>query len=97
MKKIYDRLTSEDRLKECMHSYSTQINEALNTAVSRYARKGRTYCTTMSLTNRVMIAMGVRNEGFFTFWSKVFLSLGIRMSVSLANRLKGKDGIKKRK
>ena len=89
--KIYNELTSDDRLKECLHSYDTQLNEAMNTSVSRYARKGRTYCTTMSLTNRVMIAMGVRNEGFHGFWSRVFDSLQLPMSVSLANHLRTKD------
>ena len=97
MKPIWDRLTTEDRLLECMHYFDSQLNEALNTSVMKYARKGRTYCTTMSLTNRVMIAVGVHNLGFFGYWSRVFLSLGIDMSPSLAHHLQQKDNKKKRK
>ena len=69
---IWEKLTEDERLIECMHGFSSQCNEGLNTAVAKYARKGRTYCTTMSLTNRVMIAMGVHNLGYFVFWSRVF-------------------------
>ena len=96
-KKIYRQFTSEERLRECMHSHNTQLNEAMNTSVSRYARKGRTYCSTMSLTNRVMIAMGVANAGYFAFWLRVFQLLRLSLSPSLENHLKSKDKKKGRK
>ena len=97
IKPIWDRLTTDERLLECMHYFDSQLNEALNTSVLKYARKGRTYCTTMSLTNRVMIAMGVHNLGYFRYWSRVFHYIGIHMSPSLAHYLQQKDNKKKRK
>ena len=72
MKEIFEKLTSDDRLRECHHRYDSQVNEALNVSVGKYARKGRTYCTTMSLTNRVNIAMGTHNLGYHEFWYQRF-------------------------
>ena len=97
MKQIYKKLTTDDRLRECMHPYDSQINEAMNTSVAKYARKGRTYCTTMSLTNRVMLAMGVHNLGYYGFWKLVLESLSIEISPSLKNHLQQKDRKKERK
>ena len=95
--KIYRQFTSEERLRECMHPYDTQLNEAMNTSVHRYAPKGRTYCSTMSLTNRVMIALGVRNAGYYGYWSRVFAKMKLPMSPNLEAYLKNKDKKKKRK
>ena len=97
MKTIFKRLASDEKIKECMHPYDLQINEAMNMAVNKYARKGRTYCTTMSLTNRVMIAMGVHNEGYSKFWTRVFESLALDMSPALKHHLEQKDAVKSRK
>ena len=97
MKKIWKKLTTEDRLKECMHPYDSQINESMNTSVAKYARKGRTYCTTMSLTNRVMISLGVQNLGYFYYWSRVFDSLSMEMSPALKHHLMQKDKKKSNK
>ena len=38
MKKIWSKLTTEDRLKECMHPYDSYINESTNTSVGKYDR-----------------------------------------------------------
>ena len=97
MKTIYRRLTSDEKIKECMHPYDSQLNEALNVAVGKYARKGRTYCTTMSLSNRVMIAMGVHNAGYHKYWSRVFESLSLDMSPALKHHLEQKDNTKDKK
>ena len=94
---IYQQFTSEERLKECMHPYDTQLNEAMNTSVSRYARKERIYCSTMSLTNRVMIDLGTLNCGYYGYWSCVFDKLNMPISESLEAYLKYKDGKKEEK
>ena len=88
---IWEKLTTDERLLECMHRFESQINEALNNAVAKYVRKGRTYCTTMSLTNRIMIVMGVHNLGYFGYWSRVLASMELYLSTSLGNHLKQKD------
>ena len=82
MSEIWEKLTTDERLKECMHPFDSQINEALNTSVGKYAPKGRTYCTSMSLANRVLIAMGTHNLGYLQYWTRVFESLQLDMSPS---------------
>ena len=72
MRDAYEPFTNEERLRESLHSYSTQKNEAMNNSVAKYAPKTRTYSTTMALTNRVMIAIGTSNLGYVTFWERVF-------------------------
>ena len=94
---IWEGLTTDERLLESMHGWSSQCNEALNTAVAKYARKGRTYCTTMSLTNRVMICMGIHNLGYYEYWSRVFISLNMFLSPALSRYLQQKDKNKSRK
>ena len=97
MKRIWMKLTTEDRLEECMHFFTSQKNEGMNTSVGKYARKGRTYCTTMSLTNRVMIALGTQNLGYYCFWSRVFESLNMDMSPNLKHHLMQKDNKREKK
>ena len=75
MNKSYLPFTTEERLKESLHNFSTQKNEAMNNSVAKYAPKTRTYSTSMSLTNRVMIAIGCCNLGFYLFWSRVYMIL----------------------
>ena len=97
MKPIWMKLTTDEKLYECMHTENSQRNEAMNTSVAKYARKGRTYCTTMSLTNRVMLAMGTQNLGYYGYWSKVFEVLRIEVSPSFKHHLLQKDRKKERK
>ena len=47
------------RLKESLHEFNTQKNEAMNASITKYAPKTKTYGMTISLTNRVMIAIGI--------------------------------------
>ena len=91
LKPIYDKLTTEEKVSECMHSYNSQCNEALNTSVGKYARKGRTYCGTMSLTNRITIAIGVHNVGYQGYWTEVCTSLSMEISPNLDNHLLQRD------
>ena len=72
MRDAYEPFTKEERLRESLHSYSTQKNEAMNNSVAKYAPKTRTYSTTMALTNRVMIVIGTSNLGYVTFWERFF-------------------------
>ena len=97
MKTISRQLTTDDKIRECMHPYDSQINEAMDVSVAKYARKDRTYCTTMSLTNRVMIAMGVNNLGYYRYWNRVFESLKIDMSPALKHHLQQKDKTEEKK
>jgi len=91
MKEAYQPFTTEERLQESLHNYSTQKNEVMNNSVAKYAPKTRTYSTTMALTNRIMIAIGTYNFGYVTFWQRVFLDLGLTMNTDIESFLIAKD------
>lgn len=91
MRETYQPFTTEERLQESLHNYSTQKNEAMNISVAKYAPKTRTYSTTMALTNRIMIAIGTCNFGYVTFWQRVFLDLGLTMNTDTESFLIAKD------
>ena len=59
----YAPYITPERLLECLHPFDTQLNESLNNVVARYAPKNRTYGTTMSLSNRISIVVGIHNMG----------------------------------
>ena len=91
------KVFSDEYLDQCRHEFDTQKNEAMNTSVSKYARKGRTYGTSMSLESRVMISLGIQNYGYERFWKTVYDGLSITMSPALRQYLEKKDGKKKLK
>ena len=80
LKKAYLSYTTEARLKESLHLYDTQKNEAMNNSIAKYTPKTKTYGMTISLTNRVMIAIGVSNLGAGSYWKRVYSRLVIPMS-----------------
>ena len=90
----YAPYTTPERIAESNHPYDTQLNESLNNVVSRYAPKNRTYGTTMSLSNRIAIVIGVHNLGHLGFWKEVYHLIGLPMSTDLHNNLLRKDGRK---
>ena len=97
MKKAYEPYVTPERLKESLHPFDTQLNESLNNVVAKYAPKNRTYATSMSLSNRVMIVVGIHNMGHYNYWKKVFQVIGIPMSSNLCENLKRLDSKKSNK
>lgn len=103
MRKIWDTFTCKDRLRECWHIFDSQTNEAMNFAVSRRAPKSRTYATTLSLQNRVMITVGEHNVGVLQYWTQIFESMNITVGSSLrqflvkhSNELQRRNSYKKK-
>ena len=77
--KLYKEMTDafapyiqKDMLVQLQHNWNTQKNEAMNTSVSFYAPKNKTYSTTQSLDTRVAIAAGVQILGYSSFGCRVF-------------------------
>ena len=91
IKKAYLPYTTEARLKESLHLYDTQKNEAMNNSIAKYATKTKTYGMTISLTNRVMIAIGVSNLGAEAYWKQVYSMLVIPMSPETSSFLQNQD------
>jgi len=93
---VYLPNVSDFALRECAHTWDTQLNESLNLSVAKYAEKRKTYSMSMSLTNRVSVAVGIRNEGYIGYWESVFKRIGLKLGASLTETLKNKDIIKQR-
>ena len=55
-----------------LHEFDTQVNEAMNQAVSAKAPKHKTYGTTISLQNRVSIAIAIQIWGEEKFWTMIY-------------------------
>ena len=89
--KTYAPYVTLERLMELLHPFDTQLNEALNNVVARYAPKNRTYATTMSLSNRIAIVIGIHNMGHLSYWSEVFERIGLPMTANLYTNLKRLD------
>ena len=93
----YSRFTTPDRLIESLHPFDTQLNESLHHVVAKYAPKHKNYSTTMALSNRISIVVGIHNLGHATFWSRVYAKLGMKASEDLIETLTNLDREKKRK
>ena len=91
MKNLYDPFCSEKSLRQCMHFWDTQTNECLNLLVSAYAQKSKTYCKSMALTHRVMVAVGVHSVRKESFWKRVRRTIGIEDSEAHSKVLKRHD------
>ena len=76
---VYLPNVSDFALRECAHTWDTQLNESINLSVAKYAEKRKTYSMSTSLTNRVSVAVGIRNEGYIGYWESVFERIGIQL------------------
>ena len=57
MKEIYSRFKTEEALIQCLYLFNTQLNEAMNISVVKYAPKGKTYCSSLPLSNHISIEL----------------------------------------
>ena len=89
--------TTLERLKESLHPWSAQLNEALNNVVTKYAPKNCTYSATMALSNRIAIVVGVHNMGHLAYWTKVFKLIDLPMYPDLRENLQQLDRYKRMK
>ena len=88
---VYKPFTTRERLQECLRPFDTQQNEAMNKSVPKYTPKSKTYSMTISLTNRVMVFVGISNLTAETYWGKVCLTLSITMATETISFLKSQD------
>ena len=74
---ILNRYTSDERIKEMMHFFDTQICEAINNALTFCAPKNKNFSRTRSLEYRKCHVIGTHNDGHSHFYSKILDGLGI--------------------
>ena len=84
MSEIYSDFLAEDNLEQCRHGFTTQANESFNNAIASYAPKNRVYGTSMSLTNRISIAIGVKNMGSKKYWDQVYRKMNVKIPSRLS-------------
>ena len=77
---IIARFITLEALKEIGHGGDTQVNESLNNTISWLAPKNKTYGKSMSLTNRISIAIGVHSLGPMDYWRLLFNKLGMAVN-----------------
>ena len=63
----------------------------MNASIAKYAPKTKTYGMTISLTNRVMIAIGINNYGAEKYWRHVYNELDISMAPETVSFLQSQD------
>jgi hypothetical protein len=71
LKTIFDHFVSLDRLQEVAHGMDTQVNESFNNTASWFAPKNKVYCGTMSLTNRIGMAIGINSLGLLGYFQRL--------------------------
>ena len=91
IREAYFPYITPERLLESLHPFDTQLNEALNNVIARYAPKNRTYGTTMSLSYRIFMVTGIHNLGHYRFWHEVFVLLGLDMPTDIKENLQRLD------
>eukprot|EP00957_Ditylum_brightwellii_P100330 7647120-Ditylum_brightwellii.AAC.1 len=97
MKDAYRIFQKKEILEQSHHPFDIQKNEGMNTAIAKFAPKTRTFSRTMSLQNRVSIAVGVQNNGNDLYWSRVYTALGMEMLSNLSSFWKKEDNTTKKK
>ena len=69
MQKAYSPYITKSMLQMVQHPYNTQVNEALNKAVTALAPKGNVLSCSDSLRGRVHVVVGRRNMSVDTTWT----------------------------
>lgn len=88
--KLLSRFLTLENLREVAHDLDTQMNESFNNAASWLAPKNKVYCGSGSLTNRILIALGINALGSEVYFTRLFKSLGISMTPNIMHCLRVK-------
>ena len=77
---VFYSFTTDEKLLEMMHPYTTQGNESLNMRGTELAPKFKNYSRMKSLDYRVQMVIGHHNIGMFEFYTRVFKDMGIKLN-----------------
>jgi hypothetical protein len=94
LSKLMTRFVSYDKLEDIAHGMDTNCNESFNNTVSWFAPKNKVYCGSMSLNNRIAIAIGVTSLGFLAYFKRLFQKLGIAMTPNVLYFLQQKNEVR---
>ena len=75
IREVVQNFNGMDTLKESIHSYDTQKNEALNQCISRVAPKFKHFGATLTLHTRIHLVIAMTNEGYANFYTNLLPQL----------------------
>jgi hypothetical protein len=96
LKSIVDKYVVLDRLKEVAHGFSTQKNESTNNTVAWFAQKNKSLSGSVSLSNRIYLAVGIASVGYEPYVSELLSRMGIEMTEGMSKHLNSLWSHKKR-
>jgi hypothetical protein len=92
--KLYDALKiilapfiTKEALIEVAHGWDTNANESMNNTISWLAPKNKSYSGTVSLRNRVCMAIGIQSLGYDQYFARLFRELGLDLDDTTKHRL----------
>jgi hypothetical protein len=65
---------------EVSHGMDTQVNESFNQSATWFAPKNKVYSSSMSLNNRLSMALGINSLGTAEYFTRLYIALGIPMT-----------------
>jgi hypothetical protein len=87
------QFVSPERLQEVAHKMDTQVNESFNNTVAWLAPKNKVCCGTLSLGNRIGIAVGIKSIGLVQYFTRLCKMMGINITApNMLHYLSFKDG-----
>ena len=84
---ITNKYGSKFFLRQSMHPFNTQTNEALNHSQACLTPKSKAFHESRAFHYRHAICIGSHNWGVFKFWTQVFSHMGIPFSQSFTDHL----------
>jgi hypothetical protein len=88
LSQVISRFITPEKLKDIAHGMDTNANESFNNTVTWFAPKNKVYCGSMSLTNRISMAIGITSVGFLAYFQRLFAKLGIAMTPNVLHFLR---------
>ena len=80
VKIILDKYTSDERIREMLHGFDTQICEALNYLLTLFAPKHKNFSRTRSLEFRKSQVINIHNDGHQIYYAALLDMAGIEMT-----------------
>jgi hypothetical protein len=78
---------TKEALIEVAHGWDTNANESMNNTISWLAPKNNSYSGTVSLRNRVCMAIGIQSLGYDQYFARLFRELGLDLDDTTKHRL----------
>ena len=91
LRTLTDRFMTLQAMKEVAHGHDTQVNESLNNTITWHAPKNKVYSSSVSLRNRLAMAVSISSIGTLDYFTRLFRKLGISMAPDVLHYLQQKD------